>query len=98
MEVYVAILGYNQLTYVQPVPSQRKEDFIMATENALLFIGGVPKALVPDNLKSAIVKADKYEPEVNLNPDFLDFANHYGITVLPARSYKPRDYVRNFIM
>ncbi|WPQ61766.1 IS21 family transposase [Chitinophaga sancti] len=89
VEVYVAVLGYSQLTYVQAVPSQRKEDFIMATENALLFIGGVPKALVPDNLKSAVVKADKYEPEVN--PDFLDFANHYGITVLPARSYKPRD-------
>jgi transposase len=89
VEVYVAILGYSQLTYVQAVTSQRKEDFIAATENALHFLGGVPKALVPDNLKSAVVKADKYEAE--LNPDFLDFANHYGTSVLPARSYKPRD-------
>src|SRR6185312_16559380 len=89
VEVYVAILGYSQLTYVQAVASQRKEDFISATENALHFFGGVPKALVPDNLKSAVIKADKYEAE--LNADFLDFANHYGTSVLPARSYKPRD-------
>jgi transposase len=89
VEVYVAVLGYSQLTYVQAVVSQRKEDFIAATENALHFFGGVPKALVPDNLKSAVLKADKYEAD--LNHDFLDFANHYGTSVLPARSYKPRD-------
>jgi transposase len=89
VEVYVAVLGYSQLTYVQAVASQRKEDFIAATENALHFLGGVPRALVPDNLKSAVVKADKYEAE--LNSDFLDFANHYGTSILPARSYKPRD-------
>lgn len=89
VEIYVAILGYSQLTYVQAVSSQRKEDFIAATENALLFFGGVPRVLVPDNLKSAVTKADKYEAE--LNSTFLDFANHYGTSVLPARSYKPRD-------
>jgi len=89
VEVYVAILGYSQLTFVQAVSSQRKEDFIQATENALQFFGGVPRVIVPDNLKSAVTKADKYEAE--LNAAFLDFANHYGTTVLPARSYKPRD-------
>jgi len=89
VEVYVAILGHSQFTYVQAVSSQRKEDFIAATENALHFLGGVPRVLVPDNLKSAVAKADKYEAE--LNSTFLDFANHYGTSVLPARSYKPRD-------
>ena len=89
VEIYVAILGHSQLTYVQAVSSQRKEDFIAATENALHFFGGVPRVLVPDNLKSAVTKADKYEAE--LNSTFLDFANHYGTSVLPARSYKPRD-------
>ena len=89
VEIYVAILGYSQLTYVQAVASQRKEDFIAATENALRFFGGVPRVLVPDNLKSAVTKADKYEAEVN--SAFLDFANHYGTSVLPTRSYKPRD-------
>jgi transposase len=89
VEVYVAILGYSQLTYIQAVPSQKKADFIGATENALHYFGGAPQVLVPDNLKSAVHKADKYEAD--LNTDFSDFANHYNISVLPARSYKPRD-------
>ena len=89
VEVYVAILGYSQLTYVQAVPSQKKADYIGATENALHYFGGVPQVLVPDNLKSAVHKADKYEAD--LNTDFADFANHYNASVLPTRSYKPRD-------
>jgi transposase len=89
LEVFVALLGYSQFTYVEAVRSQKKEDFIQAVQNALHFLGGVPRALVPDNLKSAVIKADKYEPD--LNETFLDFANHYQTTVLPARSRKPRD-------
>lgn len=89
VEVYVAILGYSQLTYVEAIPSQRRDDFIRATENALYFYGGAAKALVPDNLKSAVTKANKYEAQIN--SAFQDFANHYQAVVLPARSYKPRD-------
>jgi transposase len=89
VEVYVAILGFSQLTYVQAISNQKKEHFIRATENALYYFGGVTQVLVPDNLKSAVTKASKYEAD--LNSDFADFANHYGTSVLPARSYKPRD-------
>ena len=89
VETYVATLGYSQLTYVQAVASQRNEDLTGATENAFYFFGGVPCVLVPDNMKSAVTKADKYESE--LNRHFLDFANHYGTAVLPARARKPRD-------
>jgi transposase len=89
LEVFVALLGYSQYTYVEALPSQKKEDFIQAVQNSLHFFGGVPRALVTDNLKSAVTKADKYEP--NLNETFLDFANHYGTAILPARSRKPRD-------
>lgn len=89
VEVFVAVLGYSQLTYVQAVATQRKEDFIGATERALHYFGGVPRVLIPDNLKSAVTKADKYEPAIN--DDFLDFANHYQCAVMPTRSYKPRD-------
>src|SRR5665213_3324240 len=96
VEVYVAVLGYSQLTYVEAVASQKKEDFISATQNALHFFGGVPRVLIPDNLKSAVQKADKYEAEINTA--FMDFANHYGTTVLPARSRKPQDYVNKNIM
>jgi transposase len=54
VEVFVIILGASQLTYVEAVMTQRKEDFIPACENALHYYGGVPAAIVPDNLKSAI--------------------------------------------
>lgn len=88
-EVYIALLGFSGLTYVEALHSQQKEGFIKATENALYYFGGVPKALVPDNLKSAVTKADKYEAE--LNESFADFANHYNVAVVPARPAKPRD-------
>ncbi|WP_323520241.1 IS21 family transposase, partial [Mucilaginibacter sp. 10I4] len=89
VEVFVAILGASQLTYVEAVLSQQKEDFIAVCENTLHYIGGVPDAIVPDNLKAAVTKSSRYEP--TLNETFADFADHYGTTVLPARAYRPRD-------
>ena len=89
VEVFVAILGASQLTYVEAVSTQTKEDLIGACENALHYYGGVPAAIVPDNLKSAVTKSSKYEAVIN--ETFADFAQHYGIAVLPARAYRPRD-------
>ncbi|MDQ3142835.1 MAG: IS21 family transposase [Bacteroidota bacterium] len=89
VEVFVAILGASQFTYVQAVESQDMEDFIICCENALHFFGGVPSAIVPDNLKSAVTKSSRYEPQLNEN--FEAFADHYGMSVLPARTYKPKD-------
>jgi transposase len=89
VEVFVAILGASQLTYVEAVMSQQKEDFIPACENALQYYGGVPAAIVPDNLRSAVSKSDRYEPTIN--ETFADFAEHYNTTILPARAYKPKD-------
>lgn len=89
VEVFVAILAASQLTYVEAVMSQQKEDFIAACENTLHYLGGVPAAIVPDNLKAAVTKSSRYEP--TLNDTFADFADHYGTTILPARAYRPRD-------
>lgn len=89
VEVFVAILGASQLTYVEAVMTQQKEDFIAACEGALHYYNGVPAAIVPDNLKSAVTKSSKYEPV--LNETFADFAHHYNTTILPARAYRPRD-------
>lgn len=89
VEVFVAILGCSLLTYVEAVESQCKEDFITACENALSYYGGVPKAIVPDNLKSAVIKASRYEATVN--QEFERFGEHYGMTILPARVRKPKD-------
>jgi transposase len=89
MEVFVAILGASQLTYVEAVESQRVEDFIGCCENALHYFGGTPNAIVPDNLKSAVIKTNRYEPKLNEN--FEAFADYYSMVVLPARAYKPKD-------
>lgn len=89
VEVFVAVLGASKLTYVQAVASQKKGDFLDCVEGAFRFIGGVPEAVVPDNLKSAVKKASKYEPE--LNETFESFAEHYDVAILPTRSRKPRD-------
>jgi transposase len=88
-EVFISILGASQLTYVEATLSQCKEDFISCCEHALAYYGGVPMAIVPDNLKSAVTKSSLYEP--TLNQAFENFALHYSTTILPARSYKPKD-------
>jgi transposase len=89
VEVFVAVLGSSQLTYAEACFSQKKEEFITACENALHYIGGVPQAIVPDNLKSAVIKSNRYEP--TLNEAFEDFSEYYQLTILPARAYRPRD-------
>jgi len=89
VQFFVAILGASQYTYAEASISQRKEDFIASVENAMHYFKGVPAAVVPDNLRSAVTKSNRYEP--TLNETFLDFADHYGTTILPARAYRPRD-------
>ncbi|WP_430818008.1 IS21 family transposase, partial [Carboxylicivirga marina] len=89
VQFFVAILGASQYTYAEASPSQQKEDFITLVENALHFYGGVPAAIVPDNLKSAVIRSSRFEPTIN--ETFMDFAEHYGTTILPARAYRPRD-------
>lgn len=89
VEVFVAVLGASQYTYVEASMSQKKEDFISCVEHALQFYGGVPEAIVPDNLKSAVSTANRYEPVIN--ETFKDFADHYQTIVYPTRIRKPKD-------
>lgn len=89
VEVFVAILPYSQYTYVEACLSQKREDFISCCSNALAFYGGVPIAIVSDNLKSAVTRASKYEPVINRS--FKDFAQHYSCVINPTRSYSPQD-------
>lgn len=89
LEVFVAVLGASGYTYVEAGASQKREDFISCIVNALNFYGGVPRAIVTDNLKSAVTKSDKYEPI--LNESLLSLGLHYNTTILTTRAYKPRD-------
>lgn len=89
VQVFVAALPFSNYAYALAVPSQTTDDFIYVLQCCLKALGGIPKILVPDNLKAAVIKADKYEP--TLNKILEDFANHYGFVVIPARPGKPQD-------
>ena len=89
VEVFVAILPNSHYTYVEACRSQKREDFIACCSNALSFYGGVPKAIVSDNLKSAVTRASRHEPVVNRT--FKDFARHYNCVINPTRTYAPQD-------
>lgn len=89
VEVFVAILPCSGYTFVEATRSQRREDFIDSMNNCLSFLGGVPKSIVPDNLKSAVSKGSKYEPVINKT--FADFALHYNCSINPTRAYSPKD-------
>lgn len=88
-EVFVGCLPYSDYGFAMALPSQTTGDFIHAMTCCLKALGGAPQVIVPDNMKTAIAKANSYEPEINRILE--DFANHHDITVLPARVSKPKD-------
>jgi len=88
-QVFVAVLGASSYTYAEATFTQTLPDWIGAHARALAFFGGVPRQIVPDNLKAGVLKADWHEP--GLNPTYQDFATHYGTAILPARPRRPRD-------
>lgn len=88
-EIFVACLPFSDYSFVMAVPSQSSADFIYGLACCLQCLGGAPQAIVSDNLKAAVIKANRYEPDINRV--LSDFANHYSTTILPARAYKPKD-------
>lgn len=88
-QVFVAVWGASNYTYAEATRSQSLPDWIGSHQRALSYFGGCPALLVPDNLKSAVTTACRYEPK--LNATYADMARHYGTAVLPARPYKPKD-------
>jgi len=88
-QLFLAVWGASNYTYAEATLSQTLPDWIGAHRRALEYFGCSPRVLVPDNLKSGVSKACKYEPE--LNPTYADLAEHYGCAVLPARPYRARD-------
>jgi transposase len=88
-QIFVATLGATNYTYIEAGRSQKQEDWIMAHVRAFNYLGGVPRLLVPDNLKSAVIKAHPYSP--TLNENYSKMARHYGTAIMPARPYKPKD-------
>lgn len=88
-QVFVAVMGASNYSYAEATWSQGLEDWVMSHARCFDFLGGVPELVIPDNLKSGVTKACRYEPD--LNPTYQQMAAHYGTVVVPARPYKPKD-------
>ncbi len=88
-EIFVAVLGASAYAYAEATWSQQLPDWIASHVRALEFMGAVPALLIPDNLKSAIKRACRYDPEANST--YADMARHYGTAILPARPASPKD-------
>jgi len=89
VELYVAVLGASNYTYAEATFTQRVPDFVASTVRAISFFGGATRAIVPDQLKSAVTRSCRYEPGVQRS--FAELGRHYRTTVLPARPRSPRD-------
>ena len=88
-QIFVAVLGASNYTFACASWSQNQADWLKAHVQAFEFFGGVPEVVVPDNLKSGVRKPHRYEPDINAA--YQQLAAHYGIAVVPARPYKPKD-------
>jgi len=87
--IFVAVMGASNYTYAEATRSQKLPDWLQSHVRLFDFLGGVPEAVVPDNLRSAISKACRYDPDTN--PSYQQLAEHYAVAILPARPYKPKD-------
>lgn len=88
-QIFVAVMAASNYTFARAAWSQDLYNWIDLHCRAFEFFGGVPEMLIPDNLRSAVSKICRYEPEIN--PTYQDMASHYNTAVIPARSGKPRD-------
>lgn len=89
VELFVMVLGASSYTYAEATLTQKLPDFVASTIHGFEYFGGVPEMIVPDQLRSAVRGPDRYEPDINAT--YLEMAQHYSVTVLPARPRKPKD-------
>ena len=89
VELFVAVMGASNYTYVEATATQRSADWIASHVRLVEFLGGTPRAFVPDQLKSGVVIASRYEPGIQRT--YEEWSQHYSTTILPARPRKPRD-------
>lgn len=88
-EVFVAVLGASNKTYAEATHSQQLPDWLGSHVRMFDYFGGCTTMVVPDNLRSGVSRACRYDPD--LNPSYQQWAEHYQVAVVPARPYKPKD-------
>jgi transposase len=89
VELFVGVLGASNYTFAYAVHNQTLENWINCHIMMFEFFGGIPSAIVPDNLKSGVTKANYYDPEINRA--YLEMSLHYDAVIIPARPNKPKD-------
>ncbi len=92
-QLLCGVLAFSSLTFGEFISDQKQPNMIRSMENCFRYFGGVTPYVTIDNLKSGVKNAHIYDPEVN--PGFVEFANHWGFAVIPARPYHPRDKAKN---
>ena len=88
-QIFVAVMGASNYTFAEATWSQTLPDWLGSHARALAFLGGVPEVIVPDNLKSGVTRACRYDPD--LNPSYQQLAAHYKVAIIPTRPVKPKD-------
>ena len=88
-QIFVAVLGASNYTYAEATLTQSLPDWLSSHVRAFEYFGGTSAIIVPDNLKSGVSKACRYDP--HLNPSYQQLSAHYQVAVIPARPYKPKD-------
>jgi hypothetical protein len=88
-QIFVGVLGASNYTYAEATLTQALPDWLGSHSRMLTYFGGSPKLVIPDNLRSGVNKACRYDPD--LNPAYQQWAEHYQVAVVPARPYKPKD-------
>jgi len=89
VHVFVAVLPASSIIYAHPFGDMKMENWILGHVQAFEYFGGVPQLVEPDNAKTAVTKASRYEPEVNKT--YQEMARHYGVAIIPTRPYSARD-------
>jgi transposase len=87
--LFVMVLGASSYTYAEATRDQQLTAWLSAHRHAFEYFGGVPRLLNPDNPRTGVSRACRYDPD--LNPSYQEMAMHYGVGVVPARPYRARD-------
>lgn len=91
-QIFVGVLGASSKIFAEATWSQKLENWLDSHTRMYEAWGGTPRVVVCDNLKSAVLKADRYEPEIH--PTYAEHGRHYSVEIVPARPYKPKDKAR----
>jgi len=88
-EIFVSVLGASDLIYCVATKTQQIPDWIQSHNSMFHYYGGVTELMIPDNLRTGVTRAHRYEPQCQLT--YEEFAQHYGCAIMPARAYHPKD-------